>query len=118
MKKLMLTALLGFLPFSANAIELENFIDPEVWNKPLNEISQVACHNCYEEQYAPSLYSALSSVRTLEIDFYDDRDINWGAYSQNWFVRHGLTGGNHSNCSNQGNLYLSLDQISEHFSVS
>ena len=111
MKKIILPTLAALLSCSASAIEFKSFIDPQVWSKPFQEVSQVACHNCYEEQYAPSIYDALSSVRTLEIDFYDDRDLNWGAYSGNWFVRHGLTGGNHSNCSGQGNLQSCLNDV-------
>ena len=96
---------------TANAVESKSFIDSQVWSKPFQQISQVACHNCYEEQYSPSIYQALSSVRTLEIDFYDDRDLTFGAFANHWFVRHGLTGGNHSNCSGEGDLEACLNDV-------
>lgn len=96
---------------ATNAVESKSFIDSQVWGKPFQQVSQVACHNCYEEQYSPSIYQALSSVRTLEIDFYDDRNFSFGAFANHWFVRHGLTGGNHSNCSGAGNLEACLNDV-------
>jgi hypothetical protein len=71
-----------------------------------------ACHNCYERQYAASLEKALDQVAALEIDFYDDKDLlPGGEMTGNWYVRHGLGGGNDSNCTAPGDLRACLGDI-------
>ena len=101
----------GLLSLDGFAVEQQSYIDSRVWDKPFNEIAQTACHNCYESQYAQTLISALDHVRTLEIDFYDDEDLWWGDRDHYWYVRHGLTGGNHSNCSGAGSLESCLKDV-------
>ncbi|MGY0216627.1 Ca2+-dependent phosphoinositide-specific phospholipase C [Endozoicomonadaceae bacterium StTr2] len=108
-----IVGLLGLQSLPASAAEQQSFIDSRVWNTPFDDIAQVACHNCYESQHAQSLVSALDSVRTLEIDFYDDRDLWWGDEPRSWFVRHYPTGGNNSNCSGIGNLENCLSDVKQ-----
>ncbi|GGP22070.1 Ca2+-dependent phosphoinositide-specific phospholipase C [Silvimonas iriomotensis] len=82
------------------------FIAPTVWNTPLNRIAQVACHNCYQKQYAPTFTSALNSVRTVEVDFWDQQDAVSGGSAKHWFVRHDagtlFQSGNDNNCTGDG----------------
>lgn len=84
-------------------------ISPQAWSLPLNQIAQVACHNCYEHQYNPSgaaFTDALSYVKTVELDFWDQRDAVTGGSKQHWFVRHNagtlFQSGNDNNCSGDG----------------
>jgi hypothetical protein len=82
-------------------------IHPSTWGTPFNEVAQVACHNCYENKYATTFKSVLDTVRTVEIDIYDHRDLVTGGSENHWFVRH-LPGtlfqsGNDNNCTGNGN---------------
>lgn len=56
----------------------------------LNQISQKACHNCFERKYVGSLYTALEFVKAIEIDIYDSKNIinRKGAVAKHWYVRH------------------------------
>ena len=67
-----------------------------------DEVYRKACHNCYERDRSPSLRAALDRVRSIEIDFWDDGALFTGARPGAWYVRHGLAGGNQSNCSGSG----------------
>ena len=67
----------------------------------LNEISQKACHNCYDLQYSKSIQEALDNVNAIEIDFYDSKNIlnAKGAVPYHWFVRHeGENKAGNNNC--------------------
>jgi hypothetical protein len=66
--------------FSTTAAAMDNdaTVSLAAWEQPLNNIAQVACHNCYEPQYSPNgrAFSAvLDYVKTVEIDFWDQRDM-------------------------------------------
>ena len=82
------------------------FIAPTAWNTPLNKIAQVACHNCYEKQYATTFTSVFNSVRTVEVDFWDQQDAVSGGSAKHWFVRHDagtlFQSGNNNDCSGDG----------------
>ncbi|MBC2654126.1 hypothetical protein H7A76_01605 [Pseudomonas sp. MSSRFD41] len=97
------TLLLGQAAFGQ---ESPAFIDPASWNTPFNRIAQVACHNCYEKQYARTFSSVLDSVRTLELDFWDQQDAATGGSPRHWFVRHDagtlFQSGNDNNCTGDG----------------
>lgn len=65
------------------------WIRQDVWDTPYNKIAQVACHNCYEPQYASTFKSVLNYVRTVEIDFWDESGpVLPNKRSGYWFVRH------------------------------
>ncbi len=76
-------------------------VHPAATDASYAHVQRLACHNCYERQYAPSLAAALDHTRNIEIDFYDqDNALAFGASRPGaWYVRHGLTGGNHNNCT-------------------
>ncbi|WP_404937898.1 Ca2+-dependent phosphoinositide-specific phospholipase C [Pseudomonas sp. JDS08PS003] len=99
---------LSALVFSQMALSEESpaFIAPATWSTPFNGIAQVACHNCYEKQYARTFTSVLDSVRTLELDFWDQRDAVSGGSPRHWFVRHNpgtlFQSGNDNNCTGDG----------------
>ncbi|UXU85771.1 Ca2+-dependent phosphoinositide-specific phospholipase C [Burkholderia sp. S-53] len=82
------------------------WIDAAVWNTPLNKIAQVACHNCYEKKYAPTFTSVFHGTRTVELDFWDQRDAVTGGWAKHWFVRHNpgtiFQSGNDNNCTGDG----------------
>ncbi|KPC53825.1 Ca2+-dependent phosphoinositide-specific phospholipase C [Amantichitinum ursilacus] len=82
------------------------FIAPTVWNTPLNKIAQVACHNCYQKQYVGVFKSVFESVRTIEVDFWDQQDAVSGGSAKHWFVRHDagtlFQSGNDNNCTGDG----------------
>ncbi|WP_191974387.1 Ca2+-dependent phosphoinositide-specific phospholipase C [Pseudomonas protegens] len=103
-RALALSALL--LSPAAFSQESPAFIAPATWNTPFNGIAQVACHNCYEKQYASTFSSVLDSVRTLELDFWDQRDAVTGGSPRHWFVRHNpgtlFQSGNDNNCTGDG----------------
>lgn len=92
---------------AAAAMDDDATVSPAAWEQPLNNIAQVACHNCYEPQYSPNgraFSSVLDYVKTIEIDFWDQRDMaSGGAQAQHWFVRHdGATqraSGNENSCT-------------------
>ena len=94
-------SLLPFIFFGHTTFAREqvDFIDPMVWAIPFNKIAQVACHNCYERQYAETLSSVLDNVRVIEIDFWDQSNGIGGGSRRHWFVRHNLLSGNDNNCS-------------------
>lgn len=101
---LVICMVLGIFTSRANAAtQDEAFIAPDAWQQPFNRIAQVACHNCYEAKYSALLVAALDSVRTLEIDFWDQRDGVSGGSAKHWFVRHNLLSGNDNNCTPRGN---------------
>jgi hypothetical protein len=95
--------------FSTTAAAMDNdaTVSLAAWEQPLNNIAQVACHNCYEPQYSPNgrAFSAvLDYVKTVEIDFWDQRDMaSGGAPAQRWFVWHDgatqRTSGNENSCT-------------------
>lgn len=91
----------------ASSQEAVGFISPASWYTAFNTIAQVACHNCYEKQYAGTFTSVLDSVRTLELDFWDQRDAVTGGSPRHWFVRHNpgslFQSGNDNNCTGDGN---------------
>lgn len=93
---------------SQMAFSQENpaFISPASWYTAFNGIAQVACHNCYEKQYASTFTSVLDSVRTVELDFWDQRDAVTGGSAHHWFVRHNpgtlFQSGNDNNCTGDG----------------
>lgn len=67
---------------------------------------QIACHNCYEPQFAPSWVKALDHTKVLEIDFWPDNGL-WSEKDHDFYVRHGGTNlefGNVHNCSGEGFL--------------
>jgi hypothetical protein len=103
-------ALVAASLFSAAAAAMDNdaTVSPAAWEQPLNNIAQVACHNCYEPQYSlngRAFSAVLDYVKTIEIDFWDQRDIaSGGAQAQHWFVRHDGatqqgTSGNENSCT-------------------
>jgi len=74
---------------------------------PYDEVAQIACHNCYEKQYAARFYDVLNTTKTVEIDFYDTKNSNQdGRKNGYWYVRHkqdGSSSGNENNCAGNGN---------------
>lgn len=67
-------ALVAASHFSAAAAAMDNdaTVSPAAWEQPLNNIAQVACHNCYEPQYTPNgraFNAVLDYLKTIEIDF-------------------------------------------------
>ncbi|WP_202908053.1 hypothetical protein [Pseudomonas chlororaphis] len=90
----------------ASSQEAVGLISPASWYTAFNAIAQVACHNCYEKQYAGTFTSVLDSVRTLELDFWDQRDAVTGGSPRHWFVRHNpgslFQSGNDNNCTGDG----------------
>jgi hypothetical protein len=68
----------------------------------LNDISQKACHNCYDLKYSTSISDVLDNVHNIEIDFYDSKNIIFikkSAVPFHWFVRHdGVNKMGNSNC--------------------
>jgi hypothetical protein len=73
---------------------------------PYDEVAQIACHNCYDKQYAPNFYDVLNTIKTVEIDFYDTKNSNQdGRKNGYWYVRHkqdGSSSGNENNCVGNG----------------
>ena len=103
-------ASLGFLTIKADASVGTEGIDSQVWEKPFNEISQVACHNCYERQYWDQNFSTvLNEVKTVELDFWDLSN-DTGLFAEKtpgyWYVRHNGHTKNHNNCSAGAGLDL------------
>lgn len=103
---------LALCAFTATAPALASdfnapFIAQTVWNTPLNKIAQVACHNCYDKANASTFTSVFNSIRTVEVDFWDQRDAVSGGSARHWFVRHDagtlLQSGNNNNCTGDGN---------------
>ena len=84
---------------------------PFVETARFDEVYRKACHNCYEPSRSPSLSAALDRVRSIEIDFWDDHDLFGRSRPGAWYVRHGLTGGNKSNCSGNGDLAGCLGDV-------
>ena len=87
-------------------------IHPKAWETPINQISQVACHNCYEQEIFDSpLPEALNYIKAIELDIWDQAIFFLSSGVPNdWFVRHNPysytgTNGNHNNCS--GDQFLS-----------
>jgi hypothetical protein len=67
----------------------------------INDNTQIACHNCYELKYAPTLVSALNYTTILELDIWDSKWLfgGWGTMNQDWYVKHSpLQSGNANNC--------------------
>lgn len=96
-------------------------IHPDAWKKPINQISQVACHNCYEpEIFELPLADALNYIKTIELDIWDEAFFLSGVSTPGyWYVRHGIPGtysltgiyGNHNNCSGEQSLSDCLQDI-------
>jgi len=68
-----------------------------------DDIGRMACHNCYEPQFAATIGNALDKVKSIEIDFWDQSFNSWGRPSGSqhgdWYVRHDLRGNaNNNNC--------------------
>lgn len=85
-------------------------VAPAAWQQPLDNLAQVACHNCYEPQYSHGLpyTAALVHVKTVEIDIWDERDTAAGdALPEHWFVRHNGSpdhaSGNDNSCVGESN---------------
>lgn len=111
MAKPVLQAISLWLALAAPAADAADApgVSPQVWGLPLNAIAQVACHNCYEHQYNPSgaaYADALDAVKTVELDFWDQRDAFTGGSARHWFVRHNpgtlFQSGNDNNCTGDG----------------
>lgn len=84
-------------------------IHQDAWDKPFNQISQVACHNCYEpEIFNHPLVESLNHIKAIELDIWDEAVFLLGGGSPGkWYVRHGIFSsysisglyGNHNNCN-------------------
>ncbi|TDQ30487.1 Ca2+-dependent phosphoinositide-specific phospholipase C [Phyllobacterium brassicacearum] len=90
----------------------KTMISPDAWLYPLNEISQVACHNCFEHRFTTakgSFSTVLNDIKTLEIDFWDQKTLFLGGQPKAWYVRHDanflgfFNSGNDNSCSGDGN---------------
>ena len=93
-------------------------IHPKAWLTPINQISQVACHNCYEPNiFDYPLAEALNHVKAIELDIWDEYAfLLGGGVSGNWYVRHNpfslySSNGNLNNCTGEGYLADCLDDI-------
>lgn len=89
----------------------KTMISPDAWLYPLNEISQVGCHNCFEHRFTPvkgSFKTVLDDIKTIEIDFWDQNTLFLGGQPKAWFVRHDanflgfFNSGNDNSCSGDG----------------
>lgn len=89
----------------------KTMISPDAWLYPLNEISQVACHNCFEHRFTPaqgSFKTVLNDIKTIEIDFWDQRTLLLGGQPKAWYVRHDanflgfFNSGNENSCTGDG----------------
>lgn len=125
---LMLISLSAFANNPANRLEgvTPNDLSPEyspevhprAWLTPINQISQVACHNCYEpEIFSYPLAEALNYTKAIELDVWDEYAfLLGGGMTKNWYVRHNpisfaSSGGNHNNCTGDGYLTDCLHDI-------
>ena len=104
----------------------ESYIHPDAWTVPFNLISQVACHNCYEDYLLetddgePLNFSqSLNFIKTVELDIWDNYYPvpHSGSEPGYWYVRHGVPGwrggftGNHNNCTPPGSLEECLGDV-------
>lgn len=91
------------------------FEQPAAQELKYSENYSIACHNCYEPQYASTIEDALSYTNTIEIDIWDSEmffgiaaDI-FGAerMEKDWYVRHEVKQrGNFNNCGGTFKKYL------------
>ena len=93
-------------------------IHPDAWTTPINQVSQVACHNCYEpEIFDYPLPEALNHIKAIELDIWDQSTFLLGnGISGSWFVRHNPysysgSNSNHNNCSGSQFLTDCLNDI-------
>ncbi|MRI34215.1 hypothetical protein EOPP23_14570 [Endozoicomonas sp. OPT23] len=91
----------------------DNTILPEAWNAPFNEITQLACHNCFETKYSESFIEALDYVKAVELDIWDTHYYGVGSgLPDHWYVRHNFLSGNNNNCgTGNGSLFECLMDI-------
>ncbi|MBI5533960.1 MAG: hypothetical protein HY898_14660 [Deltaproteobacteria bacterium] len=68
-------------------------------------------HNSYQPSTAAHLSDVLAAVSSVEIDIWDDENLDFGAQPNSWFVRHMPFGGNDSNGSPPGNLQACLCDV-------
>lgn len=67
-----------------------------------NEKFSIACHNCFEPQYAQQIEDVFAFTTTIEIDIWDTRKWfglgGWKAMTKDWYVRHIGTDKGNVNC--------------------
>jgi hypothetical protein len=85
---------------------------PTVGSDRLVDVFRPTAHNAFDPGHAASLRGVLSTISSVEIDFWDDETAPWlGARPNAWFVRHLPASGNVSNGTPPGDLKACLLDI-------
>lgn len=105
---ILLPLLLSAAAFQQHTCELKAYSEDARYDA----VFRKASHNSFEKAKAASLAAVLDKVSTIEIDIWDDKNGGLGGeMAGNWYVRHGLTGGNENNSTGNGGLDACLTDI-------